>query len=90
MATAHKLNTRTKKDTIQGKRCFFSSPGQLNSWHCHSLINWLRDPSFDFSVHYNDYNDYNDYDDYNDYNEYNEYNEYNDYNAYNDYNDYNG
>ena len=62
MTPVHKLKIKTKENTtIQGTRCFFSCPGQINSWYCHS--------SFDFSVHHNDYNDYNDCKDYNDYND---------------------
>ena len=57
--------------------------GQLNSWICHSLSQWVSESGFDFShfrehcrtvVHNVTDHDYNDYDtDYNDYNYYNDY-----------------
>ena len=52
---------------------FFSCPGQLNRWPCHSLSEWVRS----LLIH-NDYNDYIDYNDYYDYSDYNNYNDYRD------------
>ena len=37
----------------------FSCPGQLNRWHCQSLIKWVSESDFWFQ-RYNDYNEYND------------------------------
>ena len=40
------------RDWIVGKanleKCFFSCPGQLNRWPCHSLSQWVSEVTFDF------------------------------------------